>query len=285
MEARALEELGFTVRESAAGVEAALELLSSALLNPLTRMFVTEATFALVGDRLIPVAPPELVGLAPISASALGRAADAAEQLSDAFNEHVFHLQRRSAELLALGLEPHTEPETLDLSAEVDVGGLRVSLVSDKRGNFRVGAVTRGGAAVMGHDGHPLELSEFREREALVGYLQALLGAEEGGAPAVPAPGDGVVRFSEVVEQFGRGAVLPPRSSMEILVEVEVEGVRYRFAAARLSGRTFRGLLAGPAGKLWAERFELDAFPGVATLVASALGVTVESVRFPQAEA
>lgn len=284
MDARALEKLGFTVRETAAGLEAVLDLLSGTILNPLTRKFITEATFAVVGDRLIPVGPPELVGLAPIPASALTGASDADQQLADAFNEHVFHLQRRSAELQALGLEPKTHPDSLDLSAEVVVGPLRVELVSDKRGNFRVGSVSRDGAQVQGQEGHPLELSEFREREALVGYLRALLGADDASPPQA-VRGDGLVRFSEVVEQFGRGAVLPPRSAMEILVEVEVEGVRYRFAAARLAGRTFRGLLAGPSGKLWAERFELEAFPGVATLVASTLGVTVESVRFPQAEA
>ena len=46
-------------------------------------------------------------------------------------------------------------------------------------------------------------------------------------------------------------------------MELEVDGERYRFAAARVAGRTFRGLLAGPTGKVWADRFELEDFPGV----------------------
>jgi hypothetical protein len=285
MDAQALEALGFAVRESVAGLEAVLDLGSGAILNPLTRKFVDEATFAVVGDRLIPTAPAEVVGLAPISATSLSKASDAEQQLADAFNEHVFHLQRRSAELQALGLEPKTDLESLDLSSEVEAGPFQVELLADKRGSFRISSVTRDGAPVAGHQDHPIELSEFREREALVGYLRALLGVDEPITLTAPAQKDHVVQFAEVVEQFGLGAVLPPRSALEILVEVEVAGIRYRFAAARLAGRTFRGLLAGPQGKLWAERFELEDFPGVALLVADALGVSVDEVGFPGAEA
>jgi hypothetical protein len=284
MDASALEALGFAVRESAAGLEVVLDLGSGAILNPLTRKFVAEATFAVVGDRLIPTSPSEVVGLAPISLGSLGKASDAEQQLADAFNEHVFHLQRRSGELQALGLEPTTQTESLDLSAKVPAGPFEVELRADKRGNFRIGSVTRDGEPVPGHDDHPIELAEFREREALTGYLRALLGVDEPVTLTTPIQRVPVVHFAEVLEQFGPGAVLPPRSAMEILVEVEVDGIRYRFAAARLAGRTFRGLLAGPKGKLWAERFELEDFPGVKVLVADALGVAVEAVRFPGAE-
>lgn len=287
MDASSLEGLGFSVRESVAGLEASLDLVSGAVLNPLSRRFVTEVTFAVVGDRLIPTAPSELVGLAPIAVSALSKASDAEQLLGDSFNEHVFQLQRRSAELQALGVEPRTHPETLDLTASVDVGPYTVQLVSDKRGNFRIGQVTRDGQPEPGHDDHPIELSEFRERAALVGYLRALLGVDEPSPAKAPqaaaAVAEPLVRFQDVLSLFGPGAALPPRSAMEILVEAEVKGVRYRFAAARVSGRTFRGLLAGPTGKLWAERFELETFAGVATLIASTLGVTVEEVRFPLA--
>ena len=46
-------------------------------------------------------------------------------------------------------------------------------------------------------------------------------------------------------------------------------------------GLMFRGLLAGPKGKLWAERFELDQFNGPAKLLARALGVDESKVKFP----
>jgi hypothetical protein len=288
MDAAALEALGFSVQESEAGLEASLEL-GGAILNPLSRQFVDQVTFAVVGDRLIPVAPPELVGLAPVPCAGLSKASDAEQLLSDAFNEHVFQLQRRSAELQALGIEPKTDPVSLDLTAELAAGPFTVQLVSDKRGNFRIGEVRKGDEALEGHRDHPLEISEFREHEALIGYLRALLGVDEpvvleNAKEAAPAPRAAApVRFAEILEQFGAGAVVPPRSALEILVELEVEGARYRFAAARVAGRTFRGLLAGPTGKLWAERFELEAFPGVATLVADMLSVPVDAVRFPLA--
>jgi hypothetical protein len=37
--------------------------------------------------------------------------------------------------------------------------------------------------------------------------------------------------------------------------------------------------LAGAQGKLWAERFALDAFPGVVPLVAKLLGMPQDAVR------
>jgi hypothetical protein len=58
-----------------------------------------------------------------------------------------------------------------------------------------------------------------------------------------------------------------------------VKGEIYRFAAARVQGRTFRGLLAGTKGKVWAERFELDGFPGIVQLVADLFQVPSEAVQ------
>jgi len=62
-------------------------------------------------------------------------------------------------------------------------------------------------------------------------------------------------------------------------MELQVQGKTYRFAATRVAGRTFRGLLAGAQGKLWAERFELEDFPGVVRLVADLLKVSPRSVK------
>ncbi len=66
---------------------------------------------------------------------------------------------------------------------------------------------------------------------------------------------------------------------------LEVGGRPYRFAAARVAGRTFRGLLAGAQGKVWAERFELDDFPGVVPLVADLLKVPAQAVKLVGADA
>ena len=283
MDQKRLEDLGFTVRKNDVGLEVSLDLISGGLLNPLTRKFLSEAVFAAVDDRLVAIEPAELVGLPPISLVGVERASEVEQQVGDLFNEHVLHLQRRSAELQALGLEPKVDPATLQLSAEVDAGSFKVTLAADKRGNFRVFQVHKDGAEVDLEVGHPLELSEFREKPALAGYLAALLG-EPMKAP-VPAQRPNLISFQEVLERFGSGARLPPSSGLEVLVELEVRGQRYRFAAARVAGQTFRGLLAGPKGKVWAERFELGEFPGPALLLADALGVAVDEVHVLGTEA
>lgn len=176
MDTARLEGLGLQLREDAAGTEAVLDLESSPLVNPVTRAFIPEVTFQVLGDRLIPIAPAAVVGLAPILVGALSDVADIEALLADAFNEHIFHVQRRSAELQVLGLTPRVEPETLELSTEVVDGELAVTLVSDRLGNFRVARVARGKEELGTGSGHTLELSEFRERAALTGYLVALFG-------------------------------------------------------------------------------------------------------------
>ncbi|MFP2927068.1 hypothetical protein ACLESO_18070 [Pyxidicoccus sp. 3LG] len=278
MDTGRLEGLGLQVREDAAGTEAVLDLESSPLVNPVTRGFIPEVTFQVMGDRLIPISPAAVVGLAPILVGALSDVADIEALLSDAFNEHIFHVQRRSAELQVLGLTPRVDPDTLELSTVVQDGDLSVTLVADRLGNFRVARVTRGGEDVANGSGHTLELSEFRERAALTGYLSALFG--EPAARPQPAPvGAGLVRFGDIVEKFGAEALVPPRSGLELLAQLQVQGRPYRFAAARVAGRTFRGLLAGAKGKVWAGRFELDEFPGIVRMVADLLKVPPEAVR------
>ncbi|XXF81396.1 hypothetical protein P2318_17050 [Myxococcaceae bacterium GXIMD 01537] len=282
MDLSRLEQLGLTVEEGAAGARATLDL-SSALINPVTRQAIEQATFLLVGDRLLPSEPPELAGLSPILVSAVGDAADIESLVADAFNEHVFHLQRRSAELQVLGLNPEVHPETLELTVLLKEGTSAFTLKADRLGNFRVERAERDGAELPGAGSHTFELSEFRERAALAGYLGALFG-EVPRTPAAPA-GAGLVRFSELVEAFGPDAMVPPSSGVELLALLEVEGKPYRFAAARVAGRTFRGLLAGGQGKVWAGRFNLKDFPGVVRLVAKLLSVPPEAVKLVGPEA
>jgi hypothetical protein len=273
-----LEALGFNVSSLEGEIEAKLELISGSLLNPLTRKFLAEAHFTVIDERLVAIAPPELLGLPPLTLEGVERVSEFETRLADLFNEHVMHMQRRSAELIALGLEPKVDPDTLVLSTEVPAGNLTVVLTSDKRGQFHISEVRKGPLHIDREVGQPLELAEFRELAALSGYLAALLG--ETIRP-VAAPARSSLRFAEVVARFGRAVELPPASGLELLVEMEVDGVRYRFAAARVAGTSFRGLLAGPKGKMWAERFELDEFAGPARLLASALGVDEAMVRFP----
>lgn len=271
MDSSRLEQLGLTVEEGTATLE-----LSSALVNPVTRQAIEQVTFDVVGDKLLPSAPPEVVGLAPILVNAVSDSTDIESLISDSFNEAVFHLQRRSSELQVLGLSPVVDPESLVLTAELTEGPVAFTLESDRLGNFRVARAEKDGQALRGAGADTFELSEFRERVALAGYLEALFGETPR---AQPAQGTGIVRFSELVEAFGADAVVPPSSSVELLAMLEVKGRPYRFAAARVAGRTFRGLLAGGQGKVWAGRFNLNEFPGIVRLVAKLLDVPPEAVK------
>jgi hypothetical protein len=281
MDTERLQQLGLEVRGEGERSEATLSL-TEPLTNPASQGLVEQVGFRVEEERLVPVAPPEVVGLRPIPLGAVQSAGEVELELRDAFNEYLFHMQRRSSELQALGLSPRVDPSTLVLSTMVSEQGLALALVADRQGNFRVARAKRDGQELAVPQAHTFELSEFRERGALVGYLAALFGEqppEAAGQARPEAASEGLVHFSEVVRAFGEGALVPPRSNLELLVLLEVEGRSYRFAAARVTSRTFRGLLAGPQGKVWAERFELDDFPGVVPLVAGLLEVPAEAVK------
>jgi hypothetical protein len=133
------------------------------------------------------------------------------------------------------------------------------------------------------------ELSEFRDKRALEDFLFAMFSDAIGQPPAPPAdisrpsrvpglPPEVSIPFRDLIHAFG-DAVLPPRSPLEVLATVKVGDQELRFAAARVQGRTFRGLLAGPTGKLWADRFELGDFRGIRALVADVLNTPIENVE------
>jgi hypothetical protein len=280
MDPSRLEQLGLRVEQGPSGPLATLELGEDALLeNPVTRQPIPHVTFQLSGERLVPSAPPAVVGLPAALLSSVATRADLSGFIANAFEEYLFHIERRSAQLQTMGLHPNLDPQTLELSAELASGSLSFLLASDRQGQFRLSRVSREGRELAGVPTHRFELFDFRTRESLASYLSALieerLAQSQGSAGAMP----GLVRYEEISRAFGSQAVVPPRSALEILVQVRVKGEIYRFAAARVQGRTFRGLLAGTKGKVWAERFELDDFPGIVQLVADLFQVPSEAVQ------
>jgi hypothetical protein len=64
-----------------------------------------------------------------------------------------------------------------------------------------------------------------------------------------------------------------------VVVTLRARGTTYRFAATRVGDRTFRALLAGPTGKVWADQFQLEEFLGVSEVVAAALGIPASEVE------
>jgi hypothetical protein len=253
--------------------------LSAALINPLNQQIISQVSFTHFGDQLMVIAPPELVGLSPLTLKGTP-APDALENnLATAFDDYLQLLQRKSDELQALGLSPNINAESLLLSTDLQADNYVFSLTADRRGHFQLQQVQRDGELLRSEFGQMLDISEFREWQSLAAYLIALVNPSYSRATVHPTPaGAGPLFFEELVTRFGRGATLPPRSGFEVLVTLRAGDVEYRFAAARLSGRSFRGILAGPQGKMWAERFTLEEFPGVVQLLSETLGVPPEAV-------
>ena len=282
-------DLGFSVSSSGEQVELMADLLAP-IVNPISRRFIERATFRLQDGRLVAVEPPELAGLSPIPVADITRISDFEARLQAAFDDSVLCLQRRARELQALGLHPRVDPQSLQLSAEMTAQTLDLRIGADKQGRFRVLSARRDDAElpVPAHSG--FELSEFRDLHALTMFLEALVTEEEpertqpgaplptSGAEAATAP-VGALALEDLASRFGARAVVPVRTPVEIVVDLGVGNEVYRFAASRVVGRTFRGLLAGPRGKVWADRFELDAFAGVTALAAQLLKVSEAQVK------
>lgn len=287
-----LEGLGLTVTEADGVVEAGLKLSDGQAFNPLTRQAIDHVNFTVMGDRLLYVGPPEFVGAQPINLAFITGATRLEDLVVKTLNEHLFQLERRSSELTSMGLHPKVDPATLQLTAELEAEPLKFIIGANRTGQFRVARVFVDGAELTGAGADTaFELSEHRDRAALLEFLLAMFRevaehADQTGAPGkkkpsltpVPIPPEAAVPFRDLNKAFG-DASLPPRSTLEVLAIVRVQGEELRFAAARVQGRTFRGLLAGSKGKLWADRFELDAFPGIRELVADVLKVSVDDVQ------
>ena len=275
MEAERLTQLGLTVQEGAAGPEVVLPL-HGGLVNPLTRRPVPAVTLALAEALLIPVDPPELVGLPPLTVDASTEAPELEARLVAGFDEHVAGLEAMSHRLEALGLQPSVDPGSLEVRAEAQVGGLRLLLGADKQGKVRVLAVHRAGALLRSEVGAPFALAQFPNAAALQTHLLAAVG--DAGAHRAG------IGYGELAERFGPAARVPSTSALELVSDFTVGGERYRFVAARVRGRTFRGLLAGPDGKKWADHFQLEDFPGVADVASRALGVPPGEISWLEGE-
>jgi hypothetical protein len=277
MEPDRLAQLGLTVEDAGGVVEAVLSL-DQAVVNPLTRRVVPAVTFALAEDCLIPVEPPELVGLPPLSVEGASGPRDLEARLLAAFEEHVAGLQRCTAELQALGVAPRVEPESLELHAELEVEDYRFVLGGDKRGGLHVAQVYRAGALLRSDVGQAFVAAHFPDRDALATFLLGLMGEQ-----SPPRPREGVT-YAEMRDRFGPFARAPDTTALEVVTDFRVRGERYRFVAARIRGRTFRALLVGPDGKKWADHFALEDFGGVADVASRALGIQPSDIEWIDGE-
>jgi len=287
-----LEQLGLEVKEADGVVEARLPLASGQAFNPLTRQAIDHADFTVMGDRLLYVGPPEFVGAQPINLAFLTGSTRLEDLVVKTLNDHLFQLERRSSELTSMGLSPRVNPATLQLTAELESDRLKFVIGANRTGQFRVVRLIVDDVELTSPgEASAFELSEHRDRSSLLEFLLAMfreivehtdqaeppVTRRKAMTPPPPVP-EAVVPFKEITRAFG-DAVLPPRSNLEVLATVRVNGEELRFAAARVQGRTFRGLLAGTKGKVWADRFELEQFPGIRALVADVLKVKPDDVQ------
>lgn len=293
-----LEQLGLDVTDDDGVVEADLELRSGQAFNPLTRKIIERVSFTVMGDRLLYVGPPEFVGAQPINLAFLSPQARLEDLVVQTLNDHLFQLERRSNELGALGISPKVDPATLQLTAELERAPLKFTIGASRTGQFRLMRAVNGDSELTNATQNVFELSEFFEKRALEEFLFAFYSdivddprAHEPPPPSEPAtirhtptmmmqaPAiETGLAFKDLFSAFG-DTMIPPRSPLEVVADVKVGDQKLRFAAARIQGKTFRGLLAGPQGKIWADRFELDDFPGIRGFVSELMKVEFDEVE------
>jgi hypothetical protein len=274
-----LESLGLEVDQGDGIVEAKLEIMHP-VYNPLTRKLISTVYFTVMGDRLLFVGPSEFVGAQPINLALLKNGNLEAHVL-ETLDTHLYQLERRTTELSTLGVDGRVDRESLQLSAEFNRGKLKVVVAASRSGQFRVSRAVHEGSELSTASGNVFELSEFRSKEALEEFLFAMYSdmKSSGSSAAQLSPlTETNIAFAELALAFG-DAQLPARTALEVVVDVTVKKERYRFAAARVAGREFRGLLAGQRGKVWAGRFHLTEFLGVKSLVARELSVSESDVE------
>lgn len=271
-----LSALGLSVSESETGVVAELSLGEAALLHPVSGASLNEVSFAVDGERLIVVAPAPLTGVGAITWTSVADADALADIVRERFGRQLAILGAGAGALDVLGIASEVDPDHLSLSAKIPHEAWTFVVQADPEGRFRLVRALKDRSPVHLEQESSFELSAFTDRATLGHYLMGLVeGAADVVAPVKPV----LLRQGMLLKAFGADALIPPGSPVELLVELSVQDRRYRFAAGRVRGQTFRGLLAGREGKLWAERFELDAFPGVVALCAQVLGVSEDTVR------
>jgi hypothetical protein len=282
-----LEQLGLEIKESSGVVEAEFRMPPGLAVNPLTLRPIDRVCFTLMGERLLFVGPPEYVGGTPVNLAFANKTTNLCELLLQRLNDHLFQLERRSNELSALNVSPQVDGPSLQLTAEIVREPLRFIVGCNRTGQFRVLKAFHDDAELSTSAPTAFELSEFRDRKSLQDFLFAMYAdgaltpymSEHTPSPFVMPSTETSIPLRALVAAF-QGAVLPPKSTIEIIAEIRVGRTQtLRFAASRIGGQTFRGLLAGPSGKLWADRFELSRFPGIRALVAKVMDVPVADVE------
>lgn len=267
-------------------------LFSGKVTHPATGQAIPRARFVVEGHDVLRFLDPPLSGLPPVPFYDCERASALEQRVGQALQRRVEMLQQQAAALRAAGLEVTADPDRLAARAVVKTPTHAFELLGGAEG-VRVSRVAPvGGKPFEVPPSFPaVRLEEHRTRGDLEFWLASrvpeMQGAREAGQPLPPAPGEApatvaatppprnALTLGQITRAFGEAGVLAPSAPVEVLQEFHFAGTRYRFVAVREVGTTFRGRVIGPSGDVWAERFELTRFPGVAQVVAGALGAKV----------
>ncbi len=296
--ARKLSALGIPLRLAADRETLEGDLAFAARVsNPVSGAPLTRARFVVSGHDHLRFLDPPLAALGPVLFYDAERTGALEARVGELLTRRAAVLHDLAARLRALRMEAVLEPERLLVRTVVKSAahafellagpeGVRVSRVAPVGGKpFEVSP--RFPALTLEHHATLADLELFLD--ARVGEMRAPPPAVQAGSTAagqprprasarleVAPPPRNAVTLEGLERAFGTGCAVAPNAPLEIFQDLQCDGTRYRFVATREAGTTFKGRLIGPKGDVWADRFDLHRFPGVASLVASALGAPVE---------
>jgi hypothetical protein len=270
------------------------------VVHPATGQPLQRARFAVAGHDHLRFLDPPLSALPPVSFFDQERIAGVDAAVANALQGRAAALHDLAARLGALQLEAGLDPDRLAMRAVVKSPSHAFELLAAPEG-VRVSRVAPvGGRPFDVPPSFPtLSLESFPTGASLEKYLVSAvprmsgpavpqsIPATRGAAPAAPQPltatppPRNAVTLEALVRGFGEEATLAPNANVELVQEFEHGGTRYRFVATREMGTSFRGRLIGPNGDVWSDRFELGNFPGTRTVVALALGVSLDEPPVP----
>jgi hypothetical protein len=295
---RKLSAMGVPVRLAADRETLEGELaFSGRVVHPASGQSIPRARFLVEGHDHLRFPDPPLSTLGPVNFYEHERVVGLEQAVAVALARQGAALQDVAARMRALRLEAGIEQERLAVRAVVKTAthafeilgtpeGVRVSRVAPVGGRpFEVAA-----------DFPALTLAEYASPTDLEIYLvnavprmaaPAAAGAPAAARPAQPGelepmpPPRNALTLASLVQAFGTGSIVAPNAAVELVQEYEWAHTRYRFVATREMGTRFRGRLIGPGGDVWADRFDLESFPGTAKVVALALGVPEQGPAAP----
>jgi hypothetical protein len=284
---RKLSALGVPVRLAADRETLEGELaFTGRVAHPATGQPIARGRFVVVGHDKLRFVDPPLSALGELNFYEHERSIALESAVGQGLAWCAAGLQDVAARMRALRLEAALDGERLAVRAVVKTATHAFEIL----GNMEAVRVSRvapvgGKPFEVAPEFPPLELSEYATPTDLEIYLVHAVPRMHAGprppradAPppstalvATPPPRNALT-LAALARVFGEDATVAPNAMVELVQEFVHGNTRYRFVATREMGTRFKGRLIGPNGDVWADRFDLENFPGTRKVVALALG-------------